>query len=111
MGTGFWHTVYQIIYVDGTTFNIIVVLAIIASFAFREAMDGATLTSVAFFPFFVIGGLVALHVFNLNQLFVSPEAPMNAVISGICGIAIMLVLLLIFKRSVVYVADQIHRIT
>jgi len=109
MGTSFVNTVYQIVLVDHMTMTLIVILSMLAAFAFREALDGASLTAIFFFPFFILGGLLSVHVFSRMQVFVSSDEPVNTVTSGICGIGITLITLLIFKRAIIYVVDTFER--
>lgn len=110
MGTSFSSIVYQIVLVDQTTLVLVVLLSILAAFAFREALDGATLTAICFFPFFILGALVSVYLFTKLQVFMSSDQPVNTVASAICGIGITLIVLLIFKRAIIYVSDTIHRL-
>ncbi len=104
-------TIYQIVLVDDTTFYIVVILALLTAVAFREAMDGATLTAMAFFPLFIFAGLVAEWAFLRLKFFVSGDPNVNTVFSSICGIAVMLLILLLLKRFTIALADAIHRRT
>lgn len=110
MDTSFINIVYQIVLVDQMTFVLVIMLSVIAAFAFREALDGATLTAICFFPFFILGALGSVYLFTKLQVFMSPDQPVNTVAAAIFGICITLILLLIFKRAIVYVSDTIHRL-
>ncbi len=110
MDTSFTNIVYQIVLVDQTTFVLVIVLSMVAAFAFREALDGASLTAICFFPFFILGALVSVYIFTKLQVFMSSDQPVNTVAAAICGIGIMLIILLIFKRAIIYVSDTIHRL-
>lgn len=110
MGTSFINIVYQIVLVDQMTFVLVIVLSVIAAFAFREALDGASITAICFFPFFILGALVSVYLFANLQVFLSSDQPVNTVAASICGIGITLILLLIFKRAIVYLSDSIHRL-
>ena len=110
MGTSFTNIVYQIVLVDQMTFVLVILLSMVAAFAFREALDGATVTAICFFPFFILGALVSVYLFTKLQVFMSSDQPVNTVAASICGIGITLILLLLFKRAIIYVADTIHRI-
>ena len=61
------------------------------------------------YEFFILGGLLSVHVFSRMQVFVSSDEPVNTVTSGICGIGITLITLLIFKRAIIYVVDTFER--
>ena len=110
MGTSFTNIVYQIVFVDQMTFVLVILLSVIAAFAFREALEGASLTAICFFPFFILGALVSVYLFTKLQVFMSPEQPVNTVAASIFGIVITLIFLLVFKRAIIYLSDSIHRL-
>lgn len=110
MDTSFINIVYRIVLVDQMTFVLVIMLSVIAAFAFREALDGATLTAICFFPFFILGALLSVYLFTKLQVFMTPDQPVNNVAAAISGISITLIVLLLFKRTIVYVSDAIHRL-
>ncbi len=110
MGTSFSSVVYQIVLVDQTTFVLVVLLSVVAAFAFREALDGASITAICFFPFFIFGALLSVYLCTKLQVFMSPDQPVNTIAAAMCGIGITLIVLLIFKRAIIYVSDTIHRL-
>lgn len=100
----------QILLVDSTTFGIVVVLAVLTAFVVREAMGGATLTSLAFFPCFVAAGLISVFVSNQSQLFTAGDNAANTVIATTIGIAVMLLVLLVFIRLLTALGDRMHKL-
>ncbi len=96
---------HQLLLINETSFIIIVILAVIASFTMREVMDGATIHALMFFPGFIAGGALTTALFTAQQVFLAGDAVINTLISGTVGISIALIVMLLIKRLILFVGD------
>jgi hypothetical protein len=92
------------------TLFIVGILSLWAGYILKEALS-STLMATAFFPFFLLGGLISRHLFIEYGIFISSNKDANLILATGAGLIVSLVVMTIFVRLYFYLSRISQRST